>query len=138
MRYDSYIKGLFTAFPTGKLTKNEEFVCEEKGNVFINLAGCYDKRDVQVMILEYCSRSAAKGQPYKKEKQNEKYRKKLQEAFNVYLGVTLSGTDWQIIYDLLGNGVRHALALEFLEGGMDMKMLYERHKEIRGDSQEEA
>lgn len=137
MRYESYIKELFEAFPTGKLTKNEEFVCEEKGNVYINLAGCYDKKDVQTMILEYCSRSAAKGQPFKKEKQNEKYRKKLQESFNAFLGVTLTGADWWIIYDLLGNGVRHALTMEFLESGMDMKMLYERSKEIRGDGQED-
>ena len=74
-------------------------------------------------MLEWCSRSAVKGEPYKTEKKNIEFRQFVTNGINIYLGTDFTIEDMYWIYDKLGNAVNHQLTLDFIANGYDMEFL---------------
>ena len=123
MRYPDYIKKLFKCFPHGFLNSHNDFIIRTKGNVYINLDSVQSFEDVIVKILEYCSRDASKGMPYKSMINNERFRAGLQYDFENLIGKRFTQKDWDAIYCRLGNGINHELALRFYARNFDMRVL---------------
>ena len=123
MEQPVYLKALFECFPDAYLTKRNDFIIEDVGNVYINLDGinCYE--GAVLAVLYWCSRAICKSMPYRTYKLNTRYRAKLRDKFNRLLNKDLSEHDWEIIYCHLGNAVNPDLAVHFYDSGFDMKVL---------------
>ena len=116
------------AFPGSMINHNLEFVAHVKTNEYFRLDNCESELDVKCKVLEWLSRSAHKGQPFRGEKANVRFRKAMQEGINRYLGTDFDEDDFDDIYTRLGNCVNHGLTLWFVESGYDMGLLREGRK----------
>ena len=101
-----------------------ELIISDRGNVYFNTKGCKDKTDIICKLLEWCSRSIAKGKPYASAKRNREWREKILEGYNKYLGTKFTLSDMYWIYDKLGNAVNHEFTLKFIESGYDLNLVY--------------
>ena len=57
-------------FPRSYMNCFGECTLCEKGNLYITVKNCETETDIKCKLLEWCSRSAAKGEPYRTEKKN--------------------------------------------------------------------
>ena len=99
-------------------------------NVFFRLDGLTSKEDVQAKVLEWWSRGACKALFHDWDVSSDVH-KYIREGINRYLGTCLSDKDMWLVYDRLGNSVRHNLTMMFIESGFDMEML-KRNKHNKG------
>ena len=76
----------------------------EKGNVYFTAKDCETETDIKCKLLEWCSRDAGKGEPYRSEKKNIKFRQSIINGINLYLGTDFTIKDMYWIYYKLGNG----------------------------------
>ena len=95
----------------------------EKGNVYFTVINCETETDIKCKLLEWCSRSAAKGEPYRTEKKNIEFRQFVTNGINIYLGTDFTVEDMYWIYDMLGIAVNNQLTLDFIASGYDMEFL---------------
>lgn len=123
---------LMRVFPMSVITSSSEVVLDRKGNVSFTVHSGMTREEIIAKIMEWCSRSCAKAEPYAYEKRNSEWRDSLILKFNRYLGTTFNQADFYLIYDQLGNAVNHDLTLRFIESGLDLNLLIEaREKERR-------
>ncbi|MFX3949178.1 hypothetical protein ACJBW9_06770 [Streptococcus suis] len=88
-----------------------------------NLEGVQSRRDIIAKLLMWCSRTIAKGQPFKSEKRNCIFREFTKNFLNRYLGTLFSDEDIALIYQRLGNGINPELTYRFIDSGFDMEVL---------------
>ena len=88
-----------------------------------HLADCTSEDDIKCKVLEWLSYAASKGQPYRTNKLNQRFRQFMQDGINQYLGTAFSNEDFDEIYTYLGNGCNHQKTLRFVESGFDMALL---------------
>ena len=67
------VKKLLKCFPSSYMNHLGECILSEDGNVYLSLKDCETETDIKCKLLESCSRSAGKGQPYRLEKKNINY-----------------------------------------------------------------
>lgn len=106
-----------------------EIIISVKGNVYFTATNCKTKEDVICKLLEWCSRSMAKGEPYASEKRNVEWRNLLICGLNKYLGTNFTQEDMYWIYDKLGNRVNHELTMKFIESGYDISLVRPKENE---------
>ena len=123
------IFNVMKCFPNSFINSNAEVILSAKGNVYFDSKVCYDKKDVACMLLEWCSRSIAKGVAYSSTKRNREWQEDLLNGLNRYLGTKFSLEDVYYIYQELGNGVNHNLTKEFIESNYNMDLIYGKQKE---------
>lgn len=100
-----------------------EFIACPKVNVYFLLADCKTRHDVEIKILKYLSRSCAKAE------MPEHYKELIRRGCNAFLGTDFDEEEWLLIYEHLGNGVNHDLALDFIEYEYDIDLLKDITKE---------
>lgn len=105
------IFNLMECFPESYMNRFGEIILSQKGNVYFSAKNCTDKEDIICKLLEWCSRSMAKGEPYSSCKRNSEWREQLISGLNRYLGTNFGQEDMYWIYDQLGNAVNHKLTL---------------------------
>ena len=110
-------------FPRSYMNYSGDCILCEKGNVYFTVKNCETEPDIKCKLLEWCSRSAAKGEPYRTEKKNIEFRQSITNGINIYLGTNFTVEDMYWIYDKLGNAVNHQLTLDFIASGYDMEFL---------------
>ncbi len=120
---------LFAAFPGSFINHNIEFIAHREANEYFLLGNCETELDVKCKVLEWLSRGAHKTQPFHSNAKNEKFHEFMLAGINKYLGTDFSKDDIAIVYQMLGNRVRHDLTVAFVEGGYDMEILKEEHHE---------
>ena len=116
-------KGLAKSFPQSFINNRGEFIAYPRTNLYFNLATCNTLLDVKCKVLEWFSRDASKAMPFRSEWRNEEYRSTIRERINDYLGTDFSHEDMLIIYQRLGNRIRHDLTVKFVNSGYDMAVL---------------
>ena len=79
--------------------------------------------DVKCKVLEWLSRPASKGQPFKSDRANEKYQQYMLDGINKYLGTNFSHDDIDEVYTYLGNCCNHKKTLLFIGSGYDVRIL---------------
>ena len=114
---------LLKCFPGSYMNYLGECILCEKGNVCFTVKNCETETDIKCKLLECCSRSAGKGEPYRTEKKNIEFRQFVTNGINIYLGTDFTIEDMYWIYDKLGNAVNHQLTLDFIANGYDMEFL---------------
>ena len=118
------IFNVMKCFPNSFINSNAEVILSAKGNVYFDSKVCYDKKDVACMLLEWCSRSIAKGVAYSSTKRNREWQEDLLNGLNRYLGTQFSLKDVYYIYQELGNGVDHDHTIEFVNSDFDFDVIY--------------
>ena len=117
------LKALLAAFPNSFINENEEFIAHQSANEYFKFSDCVYPEDVDCKVLEYFSRSAAKGEWRSASWRNRKFRAFMQEGINHYLETDFSEEDFLKIYSALGNGINHELTKRFVESGFDLRLL---------------
>jgi hypothetical protein len=101
------------------LNDDNEFIAVPKTNSYFILDDCNDRKDVHIKMVKWLSRDCGKAQilPVAKEFN--------QQGFNNFCETTFNTEDFILIYDKLGNGVDHNLAIDFVESEFDLEILEE-------------
>lgn len=76
-------------------------------------------------VLEWLSRAADKGIPYRQDWRNKKFQNFMLDGINMFLNTDFSKDDIDLIYTYLGNACNHNRTLEFVRSGYDMGLLRE-------------
>jgi len=121
---DKYIcLKLAHAFPDSFINGGLEFIAHARSNTYFRLDDCYTELDVKCKVLELLSRSAHKAQPYHTNAANRKFHEFMLHGINDFLGTRFSEQDMALIYQRLGDRVRHGLTIQFVESGYNMELL---------------
>lgn len=111
------------------VNEHGEFIAHRRSNTFFRLDNCENELDIKCKVLEWLSRAASKGQPYKADKDNLVFQQFMLDGINAYLGTNFSYDDIDEVYTYLGNGCNHAKTLVFIETGYNVSMLPARLEE---------
>lgn len=118
LSYD-VVARLITAFP-GSFVIRGEFIAHRDSNQYFILHNCENELDVKCKVLEWLSRAAYKTQFYNSDFRNEEFHQFMLKGINTFLGTEFDKYEISIIYQLLGNCVRHDLTVRFVESGYDI------------------
>ena len=116
-------KKLARAFPNSFINSALEFIAHKEANEYFRLEDCNNEFDVQCKVLEWLSRGAYKTCPFHTNLKNERFHNFMLNGINDFLGTDFTTEDMAIIYQKLGNRVRHSLTEEFVNSGYDMAIL---------------
>lgn len=122
---------LLECFPKSFINHNGEFIAHKKSNTYMLLDNKETWLDVAVGLVEWFSRAAYKTQCYKSDAADAKFHRFMLDGINKFLAPAkpLTNKDMELVYIYLGNGVHHALAVEFVESDCDMEILRAYSKE---------
>ena len=116
-------KKLATAFPKSFINASLEFIAHEEANEYFRLEDCENEFDVKCKVLEWLSRGAFKTCPFQSNLKNERLHNFMLNGINDFLGTDFTEEEIEIVYQELGNRVRHSLTEEFVNSGYDMTVL---------------
>lgn len=116
-------KKLAVAFPKSFINSALEFIAHKEANQYFRLEDCNNEFDVKCKVLEWLSRGAHKTCPFHTNLKNERFHNFMLNGINDFLGTDFTEDDMAIIYQKLGNRVRHSLTKEFVNSGYDMSVL---------------
>ena len=116
-------KKLARAFPNSFINTALEFIAHKEANEYFRLEDCNNEFDVKCKVLEWLSRGAHKTCPFHTNLKNERFHNFMLNGINDFLGTDFTEDDMAIIYQKLGNRVRHSLTEEFVNSGYDMAIL---------------
>ena len=117
------VDSLSECFPTSFINERGEFIAYPKTNLYFNLGNCKSLLDVKCKVLEWFSRDCHKSMPFRSNWRNEEYHKQMLERVNEFLGTDFSISDMAIIYQKLGNAIRHSLTIQFVESDYNLSLL---------------
>ena len=112
-------------FEKSFFNERDEFIADRYSNTYFIFGDCESEEDVQCKVLEWLSRSASKGMPYKQEWRNKRFRKKILDGINMFLRTNFSEEEMETIYTFLGNACNHERTLLFIKSGFDMTVFDE-------------
>lgn len=121
----SVAQRLLRAFPDSVINHWLQFVadCNPRVGSCFQLKDCASEEDVKAKVLEWLSRDACKSMHYHTEKRNGEVHEYHRQGINSFLGTAFTPEDMTLIYQWLGNAVRHQKTLEFIRSGYDMEVL---------------
>lgn len=114
---------LMECFHNSFINYKGEFIANRISGDYFDFVSCVDETDVKCKVLEWLSRAASKGQPFKSDRANKKFQISILDGINRYLGTNLSHDEIDDVYTYLGNRCNHAKTLRFIESGFDVRML---------------
>lgn len=114
---------LIDAFPGGFVNVLGEFIAHARANEYFSLEDCETELDVKCKVLEWFSRGAFKTCPFESNRRNEQFHNFMLNGINDFLNTDFTEDDIEIIYQRLGNRVRHSLTVDFVNSGYDMAVL---------------
>lgn len=106
----------------GFINVNCEAIIIPKFNVYIPLRNVNTDEDFYVALCEYFTRDCCCALRYSQVKRLKTYWEDNTLRFNYICGTNFSVSDMQLIYNNLGNGVRHSLATVFVRSGFDLRI----------------
>ena len=116
-------EALLLSFPGSFINERNEFIAHLKSNQYFLLGNCEYPEDIDCKVLEWLSRAACKGQPYRQEWRNIKYRKFMLDGINNYMDTSFTEDEMMEIYTYIGNACNHKKTVRFIESGYDMEVL---------------
>lgn len=119
------IEKLFKAFPNSIINNSIEFVADvnPRVNSYFCIGLCNSEEDVKAKVLEWLSRDAYKSMHYRINRKNDEVHKYHLDGINLFLGTNFTSDDIALVYQELGNCVRHDKTLDFIRSGYDMSVL---------------
>lgn len=120
-----YITRLMKCFPHSFINQYGEFIARRETNAYFKIDNCKSEMDIKCKVLEWLSRDAHKGEPFRARRKNEEYRAFMMGGINSYLGICFTPAEMEEIYTYLGNACNHEKTIRFIESGYDMSVLTE-------------
>lgn len=120
---ESYIKRAMYVFNGSFINRCNELILEPNTNVYISLDDVEDMDEFNARVLEYCVRDTFKTQPYSSKRANRLYHEAIRNKINTYLKTDFNEQDAELIYQAIGNGINHKLALDFVKNNFDLQIL---------------
>ena len=114
---------LLADFDGSFFNEREEFIAHRYSNTYFIFRTCESLEEVNCKVLEWLSRAADKGIPYRQDWRNKKFQKFMLDGINMLLNTDFSKDDIDLIYTYLGNACNHQRTLEFVRSGYDMELL---------------
>lgn len=114
---------LMRCFPNSFISQYGEFIAHKEANEYIIINNTTDDIEIKYKVLEWLSRAAYKGQPFRSEKKNKEFRKFMLFGINKFLETDFDEFQIGIIYAELGNRVSRPLTMKFVESGYDFEVL---------------
>ena len=114
---------LLADFDDSFFNEREEFIAHRYSNTYFIFSNCESLEDVNCKVLEWLSRAADKGIPYRQDWRNKKFQNFMLDGINMFLNTDFSKDDIDLIYTYLGNACNHNRTLEFIRSGYDMELL---------------
>lgn len=96
---------------------SNELILVPKLNAYLCLNHIKSEFDFKCRLIEYLSFYLARNH------WDDYYSPKLVKFFNYILEVNFTKKDYDLIYQRLGNGINHALAVKFVSSNYDLKLL---------------
>lgn len=118
-----YISRLMNCFPHSFINQHGEFIARRETNAYFRIDNCETEFDIKCKVLEWLSREAHKGGPFRSNKRNKSYQELLTRDINQYLGTSFTSDDMDDIYTYLGNACNHEKTKRFIHSGYDMSVL---------------
>lgn len=116
---------LLESFPGSFINDRDEFIAHLRTNQYFFLGDCKTPEDIEAKVIEWLSRPAHKTAPYSQEWRNRKLHEFIRNGINAFLGTHFTEEDMAVIYQRIGNAIRHDLTLEFIRRDMDVAWLKE-------------
>ena len=116
---------LLEAFPGSFINKNDEFIAHPRTNQYFILKDCSTPEDIKCKVLEWLSRPAFKTQPYSQEWRNRKFHEFMLNGINNFLDTSFTEEQIAVIYEHLGNAIRHKKTIEFVSNSYNLDVLNE-------------
>lgn len=110
-------------FDTSYINDRFELILFPRTNLYFSLRTVKNETDLKCKIFEWCSRDATKTQPFKSDKANKLYQNTILDHINKILKTSFTREEMELIYQRLGNAIRHNLTIEFVESGYDLEIL---------------
>lgn len=123
MKLPSYITVLMNIFNKSFINHINELILIPKTNLYFSLRDVESEVDLKCKVLEWCSRHAVKSMPYSSNRSNYIYQNNVRKNINIYLNTNFSREDMELIYQRLGNGIRHDLTVKFVMSNYDLYIL---------------
>ncbi len=114
---------LMKCFPGSKIVPCGEVVLDNKNMICLTVKGIETRDEIIYKLLEWGSRTVAKGCPYSSEKSNRQWRRSLLLGFNNYLKTNFTENDIWFVYEKLGNAINHDRTVGFVKSNYDMDWL---------------
>lgn len=114
---------LMRSFPNSFMNQNGEFIAHKEANEYFIINNMTDDIEMKYKALEWLSRAAHKGQPFRSAKKNKEFRKFMLSGINNFLGTDFDECQIAIIYQELGNQVNRPLTMKFVESNYDFEVL---------------
>lgn len=123
MKLPSYITDLMNVFNKSFINHINELILIPKTNLYFSLHDVESEADLKCKVLEYCSRDAVKSMPYSSNRNNYIYQNNVRKKINIFLNTNFTREDMELIYQRLGNGIRHELTVKFVMSNYDLYIL---------------
>lgn len=114
---------LMRCFYGSFINHNGEFIAHQRDEAYFSFLTCEDDLDVKCKVLEWLSRAASKGEPFRTDLENKNYQRFMLDGINKYLGTNFSHDDIDEVYTYLGNRCNHKKTLLFIGSGYDVRIL---------------
>lgn len=114
---------LMRSFPNSFMNQNGEFIAHQEANEYFIVNNMTDDIEMKYKTLEWLSRAAHKGQPFRNAKKNKEFREFMLSGINKFLNTDFDEYQIGIIYQELGNQVNRPLTMKFVESGYDFEVL---------------
>lgn len=114
---------LMKCFRGSFINHNMELIVHKWSNTYLCVGRYKTELAVKAALLEWLSRPAYKGQPYRSDKRNQEYNAFILKGINDFLGTNFTKDEMGVIYQELGNGINNTLALRFVACDYDFSVL---------------
>ena len=118
-------RALLASFEGSFINDRDEFIAHPRTNQYFLLGDCKTPEDIEAKVIEWLSRPAHKTAPYSQEWRNRKLHEFIRNGINAFLDTHFTEEDMAVIYQHLGNAIRHGLTMEFIRHDMDVAWLKE-------------
>ena len=105
------------------INHNNEIILIPKFNVYTLLDDVNTDEDFKVKLCEWFSRDCSCALRYSQQKRLNRYYQENTDAFNSICGTNLTVEQMNYIYEVLGNGIKHKLAQQFVASGFDLSVI---------------
>ena len=105
------------------INANNEIIIIPKFNIYTLLDDVETDDDFKVKLCEWLSRDCCCALRYAYDKLNHMYWQENTDKFNLICGTDFGVDEMYTIYTILGNGIKHELAKEFVKSGFDLSII---------------
>ena len=123
MECSKELREVFEAFPDGYIDSDWEFVLVPGYEMSIPLSALKNKKEYIGALLMFVSGFVVGGGRWPWDWLNRPFRYRLRQQLNYYFQRSFTASDYEMIYETVGDGCNTALLNRFVNHGLKMSIL---------------